>query len=340
MKQPWNALLLGALAVTLLGCFASANLDEAFDDSNPEPDGGPDGGSECEVNGDCTNGFACNTATGQCFDSCDGNDQRCAESHYCVGEDCVDKKSNGEDCANAGECASNYCDEICCDPGGLCCKEQCSGTTPVCSTANTCVACTAQDSCSEQYPATPVCKTGDGTCVECVDTDDCRTDVGVDGGVPALSSPLGICTTDNVCTCWVETETDSCSSTADCPADNFVCADDYETPDHKTCLRTCSAESLADGIACTNRATAESGPTRVWVPMTTCYAFDKLWSDCPATECSVDGAGPLNDGFCINGKCTYNCWNGDVPDDDWCRGSYVCETDALEPFYNRCMLEP
>jgi hypothetical protein len=239
---------------------------------------------------------------------CDGDSEQCASTHYCAEKTCVRKKANGDDCAEAGECTSGFCDTICCAAGGPCCKDQseCNEQTPVCSS---------------EYQ-----------CVECEEHDDCQKTA---EEVAPFDSPLGLCTPDHVCTCWVENETESCDSSLECPSEsNFVCARDGLSGDHFSCLRRCTADVLSSGLACTHRLTAEYGGVKVWAPMTSCYAFNKLDASCNRDgDCSIYQAPPYDDGVCHNESCTYSCLNGatEAPDDNWCPENYTCG-DAPEAY--------
>ena len=80
-----------------------------------------------------------------------------------------------------------------------------------------------------------------------------------------MSSPVGVCAPDRVCTCWSETEKGSCTSSDQCPDGwNFVCASDVAENDHFTCLRRCTEDAVVDGLICEDRVTAEGGLVRVW----------------------------------------------------------------------------
>ncbi len=234
-------------------------------------------------------------------EACGPDGGPCADTHYCEEDSCVRKKSNGEECQDADACASHYCDTICCEPNGPCCVDQseCGGQTPVCSS--------------------------EFRCVECGEHADCQITA---GDIAPLDSPLGLCTPDHLCTCWVENEKDPCDSSLQCPADNnFVCAQDGSTGDHFSCLRRCTEESLSLGMACVNRTTAEYGAVTVWAPVTSCYAFNTFDAPCTGDgNCSVFDAPPYEDGTCHDQRCTYSCLNTvtEEPDDNWCPVGYTC----------------
>jgi len=86
------------------------------------------------------------------------------------------------------------------------------------------------------------------------------------------------------------------------------------------------------GLACEQRNTL-STPQLVWAPMTTCFAHDKFGIDCSGggNPCSVDGAGGLIDGLCIEDSvCSYYCESS-----DWCPESSQCGTSL--PYDDRCV---
>ena len=144
-------------------------------------------------------------------------------------------------------------------------------------------------------------------------------------------SPLGVCTPDNTCTCWVPTPDSEvenieselmvgCMTNSECPSDEYNCLRDYydDTPVtplyHLACLRLCDAGEegqISAGLECRSF----DGTVFAWIPMTTCFAFSKIYDDCSSQTfiCSVDGNGNINDAACLNGKCTYRC-----DDDNWC----------------------
>jgi hypothetical protein len=232
---------------------------------------------------------------------CGGDAGQCTDTHYCKDGLCVEKKANGIDCTVAGECASDYCDTICCASDGPCCKEQnaCGGKKPFCSPAY--------------------------QCVECAEHADCQQII---GGWPPVNSPLGLCTPEGVCTCWAENETDNCSASDQCPLDsNFVCASDVPGNDHFSCLRRCTDQSVSFGMACVDRMTVEAGNVAVWAPVTSCYAFNQLDTSCVGDgDCSVYGSPPYDDGACREQSCTYSCINTvtELADDNWCPQSHTC----------------
>jgi hypothetical protein len=177
--------------------------------------------------------------------------------------------------------------------------------------------------------ATPRC---DGAkCVECL-YDPVEPDAGNancrNGAAPPRNSPLGVCTPSDTCTCWVASETGSCSLTSSCPA-GYSCAKDLLSAVHFVCLRNCTpAATAANGLTCALRDIAESGQQLVWAPMTTCYAFDKFGLDCSGDVgmCSIDGIGSLADGACPDGKCTYTCYDTSHHD-TWCPDNFCMDAN-------------
>jgi hypothetical protein len=199
-------------------------------------------------------------------------------------------------------------DEIGCAATG----EWCDGHD--CATCDTVDHC--DDACTACPTTAPLCfaeTAGEaGTCVECTDDAGCR-----DGAAP-FDSPLGVCTPDHTCTCWVDTPTWECGSVSDCPT-GYACAQDITGSAHFVCLRSCVTAAVPEnGMTCETRNTPTT-PALVWAPMTTCFAFDKFGSDCSGDVgmCSVDGTGGIADAFCPDGVCTYSCFDTSHHD-TWC----------------------
>jgi hypothetical protein len=179
--------------------------------------------------------------------------------------------------------------------------------------------------------------------VECLSDADCRKE-DTDSALPEkLKSPLGICTSEKVCTCWVDTPKGFCGSADDCPS-GYVCAEDLSGKGHFVCLRECS-QSVAPvhGIACEQRAKLPKyDKTYVWAPKTTCYAFDRFGADCSSnglpdpSKCRIE---MVNGGQCqefgTTYKCTYSCWDGSASVDSWCP-TWPEDTDACDNSTNTC----
>jgi hypothetical protein len=260
----------------------------------------------CGDNRFCNNDFSCESCTAD--EACGTSCEPCPyETPICVGEtpdvavcEC-DETSELETCGNGSHCVAGACEA--CDLDTAC--------------GPSCQDCTATTD-------TPFCDMsengGQGACVQCLDNSDCR-----DGSTEPFNSPLGVCTPDKTCTCWVpqNDQTASCTNNS-CP-EGFVCAQDLLGDTHDACLKTCDiAQEPIAGMACEIRNTATT-PALVWVPVTTCYAFDKFGEGCSGggAICSVDGLRPggVNDGTCVAEFCTYSCADGD---DNWCPNASTC----------------
>jgi len=245
----------------------------------------------------------------------------------------------GLDCAGMGwECGEGEnndgvfidCDAPGCDNGEWCDGHTCAlcNTADHCGTGETCATCTGT--------STPVCAADASSCVECNINDDCRT------GESPFNSPLGLCTPDNTCTCWVSEETGSCNTNADCPTGaGYWCVREYDDGlySHKICLKQCSTLSgYENGIGCINKVAAN-----VWAPATTCYAFNRVGTACNGNDwdCSVDANdteadGDINDAVCRNSTCTYSCWD-ETHVDSLCP-TWPEDTDACVNADNTCKL--
>ena len=176
-------------------------------------------------------------------------------------------------------------------------------------------------------------------------------------------SPLGVCTPDNNCSCWVETPDasatdkldalkDECTDDSDCPSEEFRCLMDYylwanPVPiTHTSCLRICHSDwagQILDGLECRS-----FGTVYAWVPMTTCFAYSRIGNLCsPGTdECRLsaeygDGTCQENlDVFPATYNCTFSCWDDDagVNNDEWCPNASQI-TDACANQNNYCRIE-
>ncbi len=301
-----------------------------------------DGGNCCnEVNTSHCDLFVCNTDVYQRVEDCGTaveQNQFCIADYHCEAGDCVPDLDNGSFCDEPSDCASDNCNnDTCCPAGGTCCTgpEVCAQEQPICGAEFQCVDCNVEDLCENQYRLTPICDTSSGRCVECLTNEHCllemdtdsETDIDTDTELPLpFKSPLGACTPDHVCTCWVDHDTWQCTTSADCDS-GYLCAQDFIGGFHATCLRSCStAQTPFNGVACEERDIAEPGSRLVWVPVTTCYAFNRFGIDSSAGEeiCSVDGPDGLEDGFghMFDGQncCTYSCNSElDTDDDNWSR---------------------
>jgi len=307
-------------ALLLAGCGLFRDLDEASfgdagTDADADTDTDADGDTDVDTDADTDGDTDADSDT-----DTDGDTDSCDMPPDCaaLGWECGDGDNGcGDllDCDAESGCAASgeWCDTHACRP----CDDEAH-----CGAA--CSDCTGND-------AARLCDVDAGACVECFANDDCRD---ADAGAEALGSPLGLCTPDKTCTCWVATETGTCTSTS-CP-DGYACAQDMPGDNHYVCLRECStAASAANGLACENRNTTSS-PALVWAPMTTCYAFDKFGADCSSggAVCSVDGSSGISDGACPDGVCTYSCWDGDSSEDSWCPEDVSCGTSP--PYMGLC----
>lgn len=277
-------------------------------------------------------GFVCDTETHSCVTDCREDDALCAAGHHCDGGSCVLDLDDGAQCDEPEDCVSGHCQNgVCCALGQTCCssKDQCTALeAPVCSPSrNACVACAEEDLCSSQHTDKPFCDAATGRCEQCVTDDDCR-----DVFTAVHPSPLGICTPDHTCTCFVETsETWECNQTAECP-EGMVCAQDLADKLHFVCLARCDSEKEpVAGLGCRERQTDQSPQMQlVWTPTSTCFAFDRVGDGCSiggSNVCSVDGAKGIEDGFCIFDTCAISCWDGSIQE-QWCPEGTYCRTTA------------
>ncbi len=283
------------------------DLDAGVEDSCGE-------GSRC-VDGvcrSCVDDDACGIACEACpaaMPVCQGETPATAACECEVDTEGVDSCDPFTHCVE-GDCEACVNDEAC---GGAC-QDCTQGNNRYCDTSR-----------------------AGGTCVECMEDAHCRD---LESGVPRLTSPVGICTPDNTCTCWVDPDecsvaenncTWECSSQADCDeiSTSLVCAQEVSGSSHFVCLRACEGDEPVppeDGLACEERGKPNLSTELVWAPMTSCYSYFKIGDDCSSnTQCRAVGS--ANDGSCqtfdTEEKCTYSCWDGEALD-SWCPAGYAC----------------
>lgn len=264
---------------------------------------------------------------------------------------------DGKACTKNEDCTSSHCNNGYCCASGTCCatKENCAGTTPICTDSFQCVGCDnpqAGTTCATHSPSKPQCLDS-GACGECKTHRDCRWSA---TATQPYLSPIGACTGDNTCTCAAPNEKWSCNTNADCATfgADFVCQYDFYkgvAGTHQVCLRKCNTQSLqspSDGIRCNKEHTDTDF---VWLPVVgaSCFSMSKTGDDCTDTDdktlgrlprCRVHSA--INDSKCedfdtndtdlvFDYRCTTGCWNAgaNVPaaDDNWCEFSCHVSND-------------
>jgi hypothetical protein len=103
-----------------------------------------DGVEVCDGKGACKPGpaticapFGCDSSSGQCFTTCQADDQ-CASEQKCVNGSCGEKP-RGASCAANAECASGFCTD------GVCCNVDCGGACVTCNQVGRLGTCWAAD---------------------------------------------------------------------------------------------------------------------------------------------------------------------------------------------------
>lgn len=269
----------------------------------------------CETDVSC-DGFRCDVTNYVCESDCLEGDNRCIEGYHCDDGSCYPDNEFGLDCNEGSDCVSGYCDldvGLCCSEDVDCCSSQkdCGEAHKGICWQSQCVGCDVpeDDQCAVQMKTKPACNKETGQCVECLSNEDCR-------------SPIGVCTPDNTCTCWVKDDPRAECITGSCPS-GMVCAEDYVT--HYVCLARC-ATSVApqSGLSCKWRLEPNAkDKALVWVPVTSCFAFNQVGQSCSGKD--SDCAVASGDGKCRNLTCTYWCEDESGTDQhDWCV-SGVCD---------------
>ncbi len=251
---------------------------------------------QCGVPSDCPMGNGCNSATNQCGSCTVTSDctspQACTKSGVC-GSVCV----TGQSMAGCAPCVLNtdcpssnpYCelDGICgstANDGGVPDKGPCGdpcGTNSVCNPASgKCVGCLADSDCAHQA-GTPKCDTSSKTCVECLSATDCA--------YSAAGCNMGYC--------------GSCTTTADCPANNTCNTDtgECDCSGNSGCGGNAPKCLANHGCGCVTSADCGSGLLcdTVRNPNGACVANCTT----PAGKCQSNGLAPYCDAN--SGSATY-----------------------------------
>lgn len=364
MKQFWFVFL-GCCFFFAPGCVFTDDTDKLRDDLNTYRDSATSSSSDTTSNLSTDIDSATETAHSS-DDSMGTNTSTSTDSNMDVvtpldtttGTE-IDTSSDtnmAPECTGDTDCIGEWCDtaaKICktCNQDNAC-GESCSACDtehPYCSQdGSTCVQCEHDDHCGMSFPDIPHCDLNNKICHECTTNTHCRpevdtedTDVGMQyiysSDDNPYISPDGICSPDKTCTCWgsrTQGLEGTCNSDADCPQNlGYRCLRDFDDQVnlHKICLRECTAQAPVnpvEGIEC-----ALKGTMYVWVPKTTCHAFNMLGEDCSQNTniCSADNSGLISDSYCKSGLCTYNCNSSD----NWCKHPLPnCGTQA--PFTNLC----
>ena len=283
-------------------------------------DGGP--GDACVADGDCADGYHCDTGTGQCVadggpgDAC-VTDGDCADGYHCdtASGQCVADGGPGDACVTDGDCADGYhCDE----PTSQCVADGGPGD-----------ACVTDGDCADGFH----CDEASGLCV-------------ADGG------PGDACATDGDCAAGYHCDETTSQCVADggpgdaCVADGD-CADGYHCDETTSqCVAdggpgdACVADGdCADGYHCdtaTGQCVDDGGPGDACVADGDCE--DGYHCDTASGLCVADG-GPgdacATDGDCAvgyhcdaaSGLCVADGGPGDACTADTdCAAGYHCDT--------------
>jgi hypothetical protein len=256
--------------------------------------------------------FAC-SGTDLCPTLC-GSDLNCDSAHYCVGGQCVLRKTLGESCAAARECATGNCAD------GYCCNSACGGSCDVCSAA---LGATSNGRCTVaalNSPGSPTCAPNRCDGISTVCATKCTSD--------ANCSANAFCNSNGVCT-YKLSPGDTCNRPAECAsgfcADGVCCntacdgeCDRCNGPNAKgTCLSspaqtagdpscgnylcsgtssTCPA-SCANDALCTANAYCSAG--RTCLPRQAEGALCSRDTECASGHCA--------DGYCCDAACSGSC---------------------------------
>jgi len=340
-------------------------------------------GQNCAAPGECASGFctdgrccnaactgdcvSCNNAAGQCTNVTAGQQDTCAQGSVCNSMGAC-RKTNGQACANAGECLSNQCAD------GVCCNNACDTACRACNVpgnAGNCVVTNvgAQDLCAANNvcDATGACKLVSGQACSsgsqcasgnCIDGVCCNTGCGqacyscnVAGSVGtcspngALVGQQDTCSAGSVCiaggTCR-KSNGQSCSASSECVSNQCVdgvCCNTACTGACQACDVTGNGTCAADPELNGTQDTCTAGQACNTSGQCTAVNGDAL----NGTMCGNDSdcaSGFCTDGVCCNADCGQSCHACNatglcvvapttIGQDDGCPGSQTCNAAGV-----------
>ena len=232
----------------------------------------------CTDNSHCTSSAstsACSTSTYTCVKCTTQSDcSLISGKPYCGSSGCVECTSNTH-CSGSTPICSSSGTCVACGANTDCP----SASLALCSPSNTCVGCTSTPSvCSSRYPTTlPQCSSS-GVCVQCTSNTHC-------------SSPTPACSSSNTCV--------QCTQSADCPSASLAlcsssntCVGCTSTPSvcssrYPSTLPQCSSSGVC--VQCTSN-THCSNPTPACSSSNTCVQCTQS-SDCPSASLALCSSG-------------------------------------------------
>ncbi len=281
----------------------------------------------CADDGGCPNGSFCNTSH-VCALGCNADDDRCAGPQVCGPDDrcALDCSGNPDVCGPQQECSGGIC--VASDDPECTIDDDCGFFAPRCNASGVCVACLEQADCdfgggfltclAADQQCHPTCGGGGGCfagvcdddsnlCVQCNVDDDCaqgqrcRSDHVCELVIPAVPLCADCDQADDVCgpgnLCVLRTITDGFNPVRE-TACGIDCSDDGVCPQGFAC------ELVVRGGAAVGE---QCVPASRAVDVQTCVAVRDAREDAVCVQDDDCGAGPVDDGACVDGVCSLPC---------------------------------
>ena len=298
------------------------------------------GSGTCAVGGGsspCPGGYACESAT-KCRTSC-LEDNDCAGSHFCGGDQCQPKRANGDACAANEQCTSTYCTNgYCCQgPAGNCCQQHfhCNDgnecTTDTCSPSNKCTHTTNTSLCEaascdgleftdETYCSNGSCTDG-GATADCSGTNGCFAYSCTLTGCSVANVQSGVQCAAQTCTGHQLTQAKTCNGGGACTeggnaaacAGGFVCANGTSCKTSCALQTDCRTGFYCEATVCQPKRTDGD----------TCSNNAQCANDyCNSGYCCVDGSGVGTTQCC--GGSDQHCDDGNPCTTNTCSAASQC----------------
>jgi len=252
--------------------------------------------------------YVCNGASTSCPASCTTS-ANCVSTHYCSGNLCVVKKSNGATCAGAGECQSGFCVD------GYCCNGACGSSCDACNNTGNLGSCTLVTAGSSGSP----------TCSPYL----CN---GVGAGCPSACVTNGDCISTHYCDAVgacvpKKSNGTTCAGATECQSG--FCVDDYCC--NSACTGSCNQCNKSGALGTCSVSSAGTAGN----PSCTPYVCDGMFQTCPST-CTTNaqcaGGYVCTGGLCVpSGSCSAGTFNCDGNSGNGCEctvGTGCCGTSC------------
>ncbi len=161
----------------------------------------------CDGVGDCVDSgevdcvpYVCAADAVNCLTYCEGtNDDMCQAIYYCLADECVPKKDNGETCTEGRECLSDYCID------GYCCDTACDEICEACNKPGVEGTCTVHEADTDPEDNCAECQACSGIDTTCVMVAVATDPVNDCGETSASECGLdGTCDGAGACRLWID----------------------------------------------------------------------------------------------------------------------------------------